>query len=300
MCAVSSYFQRCLARCQAQQHDPASMPVFNWMLCSASALHVGLLSALGGLPPSGGQARARPQIYPLEGCIRSQKTVIGTHLRPGIAATLEGIYTASRVGALPGPHWATAAASPTTSNIHLSVTYNNIFSSCNCKSHSMDEQAARRLRSIASHVAPPSDHAASTSSPASAPASQQPLRAQPTASSSSSNATATGAPSTYDRVHGEVSRAPPSWRRIPVVAREELREVIYEKAEGEGIAKVGMGWVGGWEDGAGRELLLASGAAAAVAHAAGWQAARADVPLACTHSSKPQLIALPPPPTTAR
>jgi hypothetical protein len=49
-----------------------------------------------------------------------------------------------------------------------------------------------------------------------------------------------GAPTSYARVHGAVSRAPPRWRRIASVARETLSEVIYEKAEGEGIAKVGQ------------------------------------------------------------
>ena len=51
-----------------------------------------------------------------------------------------------------------------------------------------------------------------------------------------------GAPNAYARVHGAVSRDPPRWRRIASVARERLEDVIYEKAEGEGIAKVrGMG-----------------------------------------------------------
>ncbi|EFN52039.1 hypothetical protein CHLNCDRAFT_139232 [Chlorella variabilis] len=55
---------------------------------------------------------------------------------------------------------------------------------------------------------------------------------------STSYASATGRPSSYARVHGEVSRAPAQWRRIDTVAKEELREVRYEKAVGEGIAKV--------------------------------------------------------------
>lgn len=54
-----------------------------------------------------------------------------------------------------------------------------------------------------------------------------------------SYASATGQPSSYARVHGEVSRAPAHWRRIDTVAKEELREVRYEKAVEEGIAKVG-------------------------------------------------------------
>lgn len=51
---------------------------------------------------------------------------------------------------------------------------------------------------------------------------------------SSSYASATGRPSSYARVHGEVSRAPAAW--VPKVAKEELTDVKYEKAEG--IAKV--------------------------------------------------------------
>lgn len=48
-----------------------------------------------------------------------------------------------------------------------------------------------------------------------------------------------GRPNSYARTHGAVSRAPAIWRNVPVVAREELTDVKYEKAEGEGVAKVG-------------------------------------------------------------
>lgn len=58
---------------------------------------------------------------------------------------------------------------------------------------------------------------------------------------SSSYASATGQPSSYARVHGEVSRAPAQWRRIATVAREQLEDVIYSKAAGEGVAKVSAG-----------------------------------------------------------
>jgi len=63
-------------------------------------------------------------------------------------------------------------------------------------------------------------------------------RASSSQGASTSYATATGQPSSYARVHGEVSRAPARWRRIDTVAKEQLREVTYEKAVGEGIAKV--------------------------------------------------------------
>ena len=60
-------------------------------------------------------------------------------------------------------------------------------------------------------------------------------------STCSSHASATGKPSSYARVHGAPSRAPAQWRRIDVVAKERLEEVKYEKAVGEGIAKVRAG-----------------------------------------------------------
>lgn len=67
---------------------------------------------------------------------------------------------------------------------------------------------------------------------------QQPERAQ--LSRSSAGANASGQPSSsYARVHGEVSRAPAVWRTIDTVAREQLREVKYQKCD-EGIAKVGV------------------------------------------------------------
>jgi hypothetical protein len=59
-------------------------------------------------------------------------------------------------------------------------------------------------------------------------------------SASSSYASATGAPSSYARVHGEVSRAPAVWHRIDSVAKEQLQDVKYEKSP-EGIAKVCCG-----------------------------------------------------------
>lgn len=69
----------------------------------------------------------------------------------------------------------------------------------------------------------------------------QPLsgRAAASQAASTSYASATGRPSSYARVHGSASRAPARWRRIDTVSKEQLREVRYDKAEGEGIAKVG-------------------------------------------------------------
>ena len=93
------------------------------------------------------------------------------------------------------------------------------------------------------------------------PHAPQPLRAQATAGGGAApscshcgcscgdgreggggyHASATGEPTSYERVHGSPSRAPARWRRLHSVAREELREVKYEKAEGEGIAKASWG-----------------------------------------------------------
>lgn len=54
---------------------------------------------------------------------------------------------------------------------------------------------------------------------------------------SSSHASATSAPSSYARVHGQVSRAPARWREINIVARDQLEEVKYAKSD-DGVAKV--------------------------------------------------------------
>ncbi|KAK9826475.1 hypothetical protein WJX81_002912 [Elliptochloris bilobata] len=53
---------------------------------------------------------------------------------------------------------------------------------------------------------------------------------------STSYESATSEPSSYARIHGEVSREPAQWRRVPVVHQCKLQDVIYEKAEG--IAKI--------------------------------------------------------------
>lgn len=90
----------------------------------------------------------------------------------------------------------------------------------------------RRVALIAGHLQPPArpavpqkDGAHATSIPA--------LATQHTA------ATNEGAPqSSYAKVHGEVSEAHAEWRQIPVVQKNSLQEVIYQKAVQEGIAKV--------------------------------------------------------------
>lgn len=109
-----------------------------------------------------------------------------------------------------------------------------------CIATRMDPRASRRVGVLSQHLL------AESASPASE-VELQPLagRASSSQSASTSYATATGRPSSYARVHGEVSRAPARWRRIDTVAKEQLREVKYEKAVGEGIAKVrgvGRSW----------------------------------------------------------
>uniref|UniRef100_A0A383V5B7 1,4-dihydroxy-2-naphthoyl-CoA synthase n=1 Tax=Tetradesmus obliquus TaxID=3088 RepID=A0A383V5B7_TETOB len=86
-----------------------------------------------------------------------------------------------------------------------------------------EEASARRLRVLEGHLA-------STSQP------QTPISRSNTAGGSS-YATATGQPSSYARVHGEVSREPAVWRCIESVHKECLEEVKYEKSD-EGIAKI--------------------------------------------------------------
>ena len=50
--------------------------------------------------------------------------------------------------------------------------------------------------------------------------------------------TAVVSESSYAKVHRAVSRGDAKWTQIPVVQRQSLSEVIYEKAKDEGIAKV--------------------------------------------------------------
>jgi naphthoate synthase len=86
-----------------------------------------------------------------------------------------------------------------------------------------EEASARRLRVLEGHLA-------RTSHP------KTPISRANTVSGGS-YATATGQPSSYARVHGEVSREPAVWRCIGSVHKELLEEVKYEKSD-EGIAKV--------------------------------------------------------------
>lgn len=106
----------------------------------------------------------------------------------------------------------------------------------------MEGSSSRRVDVLAGHLAAPACDAVG---PALAPAlAAAPARPCPTCghacasqgAPSSSYASATGAPTSYARVHGEVSRAPVRWERVPTVLKQPLQEVKYDK--GEGIAKV--------------------------------------------------------------
>ena len=107
----------------------------------------------------------------------------------------------------------------------------------------MDARTSRRLTTLTGHLtASVADAGGEVElQPLSCAAYNGSGRAAESAGASTSYASATGAPSSYARVHGEVSRAPAHWRRIDSVAKEQLREVKYEKAVGEGIANVGGG-----------------------------------------------------------
>lgn len=93
------------------------------------------------------------------------------------------------------------------------------------------DAAARRVEAIRNHIDPAEQDACRESTAGTASASD--LILQPTAAAASG-----GASSSYARIHGEVSRTPAVWRDISSVAREVLQEVLYEKADGDGIARV--------------------------------------------------------------
>lgn len=71
--------------------------------------------------------------------------------------------------------------------------------------------------------------------------------------------------SSYERMHGRGSRAPAAWTSIPMVAGVQLKETLYKKADGEGIARVSVPslarWATGvaaWEAGKGLHGVAAS------------------------------------------
>ena len=95
------------------------------------------------------------------------------------------------------------------------------------------DSAARRLQAIRGHIDPAESD--SCREEAAGGAAAAPLARQSTAAAGGGAL----ASSSYARVHGEVSRQQASWRDIESVARDTLQEVLYQKADADGIARVG-------------------------------------------------------------
>ena len=102
----------------------------------------------------------------------------------------------------------------------------------------MDRQRAeQRLFAVARHINPLTEHHKHHDNEPQA----ETIAAQPCGSSvvkTAAYASATGRPSKYALMHGDVSSAPVVWQRGEVDG-PRLQDVIYETAVGEGIAKVG-------------------------------------------------------------
>ena len=90
----------------------------------------------------------------------------------------------------------------------------------------MHDSSRRRVANIAKHLQ--SSDATTSSEAHETYDSSRTLSTEPTSAEQPS--------SSYARVHGRVSEDAAAWTRIPVVQKNSLQEVIYEKAEG--IAKV--------------------------------------------------------------
>uniref|UniRef100_A0A0E0C5M7 1,4-dihydroxy-2-naphthoyl-CoA synthase n=1 Tax=Oryza meridionalis TaxID=40149 RepID=A0A0E0C5M7_9ORYZ len=89
------------------------------------------------------------------------------------------------------------------------------------------DAAERRLARVTAHLLP-------SSLPLPLPlASAPPLAPSPAASSSSSPAS-----DSYRRVHGDVPSEPPEWRAATDESGKGFVDILYEKAVGEGIAKI--------------------------------------------------------------
>jgi naphthoate synthase len=115
------------------------------------------------------------------------------------------------------------------------------------------DAAERRLARVAAHLVPsfPVTHAATF-----------PLVPASTAAFSSSSSSSSPAGDSYRRVHGDVPSEPPEWRAATDESGKEFVDIIYEKAVGEGIAKVtrsssiGYPCVKFWAPGKKKTLLL--------------------------------------------
>lgn len=94
----------------------------------------------------------------------------------------------------------------------------------------------RRLGIIASHVSIPEGTLQDTSSPNQSSVPQ--INLCNSSSSLIPNASATGKPSSYSKIHGSVSNKKVEWLDIRSVGGKVLSEVKYQKSKGEGMAKV--------------------------------------------------------------
>lgn len=95
----------------------------------------------------------------------------------------------------------------------------------------MADRQRHRLATIARHLAPERSENASTTA----------LSSSQCVAHATSNATSGALSrklSSYDRVHGSVSRDLPVWVPVPQPAGQEFQDILYEKAAGEGIAKI--------------------------------------------------------------
>jgi len=94
----------------------------------------------------------------------------------------------------------------------------------------MADRQRHRLATIARHLAP--EERSESGTHASLSSSQCVAPLAPT------NATGGRKLSSYDRVHGSVSRELPVWVSVSLPAGQEFQDILYEKAAGEGIVKV--------------------------------------------------------------
>lgn len=103
----------------------------------------------------------------------------------------------------------------------------------------MSDSAHRRIEVLGNHLG--NSRSSSELEPQDAPLSSSECIAQGSSSFISREkpyASVTSTPSSYARIHGEVSSEPPVWCSISSVQKELLREVKYEKSKGEAIAKI--------------------------------------------------------------
>lgn len=96
---------------------------------------------------------------------------------------------------------------------------------------SSNDKHARRVHAIARHLRPDDAAPPAPESITAATCASNDSQVKPTYAS-----VVNGQPSSYARVHGQVSTAPVQWRRIECIGQHTLEEVLYDK--GEGIAKV--------------------------------------------------------------